>query len=462
MGEYTEVALKLTAVMFLVLLNGFFVATEFALVAVRRTRVQELAEEGSRGAKAVLRAQDNPAVFVSSTQVGITMASLGLGALGEPAVATLIAPLTESLGFSDSATHLISFIIAFMFITYMHVVLGEIAPKSLALQRSERVAMWCAGPILLFHQVLRPLIWIFTSSADLVLRLFRVPPAPGTHLIHSEEELKMLISQSTAGGVLQETERMMLDNAMGFADTTVEEVMVPRPDVIAFSIDASPAELLHQIVEQPYTRYPVYRENTDHIVGILHIRDLFNAVEKNGKDQVHIASLLRNPLRVPESKLLDGLLADFRRSKSHMALVLDEYGALAGIVTLEDLIEEIVGEIDDEHDVPDRHLEKISEHHLRVAGKYPLDELNERFHLDLPEDDYHTIGGFVFGLLGQQPHEGDVVRHGKVRMEVTETDGPRIVHVDIMIKAAASEADADPGGDTASDEDAALESNTAS
>ena len=425
---------RLVAVLGLVGLNGFFVAAEFALVSVRRTRIQELADGGSRSARKVKAALDDINQYVSTAQIGITMSSLAIGWLGEPAVASLVRPALTSMGMSEHTVHVVSFAIAFLMITYLHVVMGEVAPKNFALQKAEMVSLRAITLISFLRQVLRPLIWVLNRSADIVFRIFGVEAAPGMHLIHSDEELKMLVSQSSKGGVLQDSEQEMLYNVFDFADTSVEEVMVPRPDVVAIPIDESPAQLLARIVEQPFTRYPVYRGSMDDVVGILHIRDLFYAAEKDGKDRVRLESLLRPAHVVPESKSLAGLLADFRRSKSHMALVVDEYGSVAGIVTLEDLIEEIVGEIDDEHDRPEQPIDRISENHIRVDGKFPIDELNERFGTALPTDDYHTIGGFVFGLLGQQPHAGDVVRHENIRMEVTETDGPRIVHVDVIMR----------------------------
>jgi CBS domain containing-hemolysin-like protein len=424
---------RLIALLFLIGLNGFFVAAEFALVSVRRTRVQELVDNGSKSARMVKVALDDINQYVSTAQIGITMSSLGIGFLGEPAVVALIGPALDGFNIPSEAQHGIAFAIAFLLITYLHVVMGEVAPKNFALQKAEMVSMRSIALITLLRQVLRPLIWLLNRSADVVFRIFGVEPAPGMHLIHSEEELKMLVSQSSKGGVLEDSEQEMLYNVFDFADTSVAEVMVPRPDVAAIAVDTPPAQLLAGIVEQPFTRYPVYRGSMDDVLGILHIRDLFSAAEKHGKDRVRLESLLRPAHVVPESKSLAGLLADFRRSKSHMALVVDEYGSLAGIVTLEDLIEEIVGEIDDEHDRPEQPIDRISENHIRVDGKYPIEELNERFGLTLPTEDYHTVGGFVFGLLGQQPHAGDVVRHDNVRMEVTETDGPRIVHVDVIM-----------------------------
>ncbi len=430
--EFDGGPLYLLAVIALIGFNGFFVAAEFALVSVRQTRIQELVDEGSKRASMVKAGLNDINQYVSTAQIGITMCSLGIGFLGEPAVARLLESPLHAIGIKGDAVHILSFAIAFACLTFLHVVAGEVAPKNFALQKAERVALLSIPLLTALRRAFTPLIWILNGSADLLFRIFGVEPAPGMHVIHSEEELKMLVSQSSKGGVLQDSEQEMLYNVFDFADTNVAEVMVPRPDVVAFEISMPLPELMQRIVEQPYTRYPVYRDSMDDVAGILHIRDLFNAVEKQGKAHVQVEMLLRPGHIVPESKSLAGLLTDFRRSKSHMALVVDEYGSLAGIVTLEDLIEEIVGEIDDEHDRPEKLVEQIAENHIRVDGKFPVDELNERFNFDLPEGDYHTIAGFVFGQLGQQPHQGDVVRHGHLRLEVTDTDGPRIVNVDII------------------------------
>ena len=432
MGDFNP--WSLAAVIGLIALNGFFVAAEFSLVSVRRTRIQELTDEGSRRAALVKAALDDINQYVSTAQIGITMSSLGIGFLGEPAVAALLHTPLHAVGITGSGLSVVSFVVAFTLLTYFHVVAGEVAPKNFALQKAENVAL-LAIPILGgLRRIFTPLIWILNSSADVLFRIFGVEPAPGMHVIHSEEELKMLVSQSSKGGVLEDSEQEMLYKVFDFADKDVNEVMVPRPDIVGFPIDMPTRELLSAVASQPFTRYPIYRGSMDDIAGILHIRDLFTAAAApEGADAVRVESLLRPAHVVPESKSLAGLLADFRRSKSHMALVIDEYGSLAGIVTLEDLIEEIVGEIDDEHDRPERPLERIGEGHIRVDGKFSVEELNDRFGLDLPSDDYHTIGGVVFGLLGQAPHEGDVVRLDGVRMEVVETDGPRIVHVDIIM-----------------------------
>jgi CBS domain containing-hemolysin-like protein len=433
----------------LIAMNGFFVAAEFALVSVRRTRIRELTDDGSRRAALVGHALDDINQYVSTAQVGITMCSLGIGFLGEPAVAALLRGPLEAIGLEDSV-HVISVIVAFAILTYFHVVIGEVAPKNFALQKAERVSLLAIPLLTVLRRAFTPLIWLLNGSADVLFRILKIQPAAGMHLIHSEEELKMLVSQSSKGGVLEDSEQEMLYNVFDFADTDVAQVMVPRPDVVAFSVDMHPDELLAAVASQPFTRYPIYRESMDHVIGILHIRDLFTAAQRLGSEHVRVETLLRPAHVVPESKSLAGLLADVRRSRGHMALVIDEYGSLAGIVTLEDLIEEIVGEIDDEHDEPERPLELIADGHVRVDGKYPVEELNERFGLELPSDDYHTVGGVVFGILGQAPHEGDVVRVSGVRMEVVEVDGTRIVHVDLILPTGA-DADSDSSSDSVDD-----------
>jgi CBS domain containing-hemolysin-like protein len=429
----------------LILLNAFFVAAEFALISIRQTRVQELVSTGNRRAKMIQSALDDINAYLSTVQVGVTMCALAIGWVGESAVSSLLRPPVTALGFGEDVVSFMSIAVGFLAITYVSVVVGELLPKNAALQKTERIVLATIVPLQLLRRLLSPFVFLLDRGSRVLQRLTGVNQAPGMHVIHSEEELKLLVSQSSKGGVLEDSEKDMLYNVFEFADTSVAEVMVPRPDVVAFDVSTPPAELLQLLVEQPFTRYPVYRSSMDDIVGILHLRDIFNAAEQQGKDRIKVESLLRPAHVVPESKSLAGLLSDFRRSKSHMALVIDEYGSLAGIVTLEDLIEEIVGEIDDEHDRPEQLVEHISEHHIRVDGKFPVDELNDRFQLDLPTGDYHTIGGFVFSELGQQPHEGDVVRHQSTRFEVTETDGPRIVHVDIIMLPAAGQASSNGG-----------------
>ena len=347
-------ALALLAVLLIVLANGFFVAAEYALVTMRRTRVQELVDQGSRGARRVSDLQQNPARFISAIQLGVTLSSLALGAIGEPVISNL---LDTPLGWLPSSWHggvalTISAILAFSILSFFHVVLGEIVPKSYTLQHAERVALVVATPINIFYAIFRPFIWALVAASAAVLRWLGLPPGARRSSVHSEEELKMLVTASREQGVLEEEEQTMLHKVFAFADKDAADVMVPRPDVVALPLELPVAELLRLMLQHPYTRYPVYDGELDDVVGVLHVRDLFAALHDRGIDGVDVRALLRPAIMVPETKRLDELLSDFRATSNHMAIVVDEYGSLAGLATLEDLLEEIVGEIGDEFDVP--------------------------------------------------------------------------------------------------------------
>ncbi|HEX2589095.1 MAG TPA: hemolysin family protein [Gaiellales bacterium] len=436
-------ALALLAVILIVLANGFFVAAEYALVTVRRTRIQELIAQGSRPARRVDELQQNPARFISAIQLGVTLSSLALGAIGEPVVSKL---LEKPLGLLPESWHggialTISSILAFAILSFFHVVLGEIVPKSYTLLHAERVALVVAGPINAFYAVFRPFIWALIAASSTVLRWLGLPPEARRTAVHSEEELKMLVTASREQGVLEEEEQTMLHKVFEFADKDAADVMVPRPDMVALPLDMPVAELLRLMLQHPYTRYPVYDGEFDDIAGVLHVRDLFAALHDRGIEHVDVRSLLRPAIVVPETKRLDELLAEFRATSNHMAIVVDEYGSVAGLATLEDLIEEIVGEIGDEFDLPDAGIRRIGKGRMRLGGSFPIEEFNERFGTSLPDEDYHSVGGYVFGELGRAPRVGDAVETDRARFEVSAVDGPRIVEVDVTLKPAEQPAD---------------------
>ncbi|MFL5949673.1 MAG: hemolysin family protein [Gaiellaceae bacterium] len=426
--------LELLAVAALILLNGYFVAAEYALVTARRTRIQELAQKGNRRARAVLRIVADPPRFIAAMQLGVTGASLAIGALGEQVLARVFDPLFASV---------IAFALAFLIITFLHVVVGELVPKGIALGYSDRVALAVSTPVRGFFVAFKPLIWVLQRSSEVVLRALGLTPPGGEMEVYSEAELKMLLSRSTEEGELERQEQEMLYKVFDFADKEVSTVMVPRPEVVALSIEMPPEEALAAVIDSPYTRYPVYRESLDEILGILHVRDLFAALMDRGIEQVDLDDLLRTPYFVPETKDLGSLLAEFRAQNLHMAIVLDEYGAMEGIVTLEDLLEEIVGEIADEFDLPDRSILRLGKDRVRVEGSYPIEEFNERFGRRLPEEDYNSLGGFVFGELGRAAEPGDRVRYDGCTFRVHATDGPRILSVDVEL--AGRHADDAPG-----------------
>ena len=411
------------AVLLLVVGNAFFVAAEYALVTARRTRLMELAHEGSLRARIALRIMDSPVRFIGTVQLGITAFSIALGAVGEPIVEHWLDEPLLSSG--------VAFLLAFGVVTYLHVTLGELVPKAIALTKNENTALWVALPIEAVYVLTYPLVWFLQESSNAFTRLFGIQPAPAGVVAHTEEDIRLIVAQAEDIGVIEESEEEMLYKVFDFAEKEVNDVMVPRPEVVAISVDLPPQECLAAVIDSPYTRYPVYRESLDDVIGILHVRDLFSALWDRGIENVQVEELVRPAHVVPETKDLGAMLAEFRRTNQHMALVLDEYGAMQGIVTLEDLLEEIVGEIEDEYDLPDESVEELGEGRIRVDGTFPIDDFNERFAKELPQEDYHTLAGFVFGQLGRAAETGDEVVHDGIRFRVVDVDGPRIERLDV-------------------------------
>jgi putative hemolysin len=408
---------ELIAVGVLILLNAFFVAAEYGLVTARRTRIIELQHAGDRRARDVLRITGDPPRFIAAMQLGVTLTSLGIGALGEQALAN---------AFEAWLATALAVAIAYLILTYLHVVIGELVPKGVALGHSEGTALAVSVPVRVFFTLFRPLIWVLEWSTEVVLHWLGLQPPGADDDVLSEAELRMLVSQSTQHGEIEQQEQEMLYKVFDFADKEAADVMVPRPEVVALSIDLPPEQCLEAVMDAPFTRYPVYRGTLDDIVGILHVRDLFHAMRERGMAEVKIEDIVRPAHIVPETKDLAALLTEFRRTNQHMSIVVDEYGEMEGIVTLEDLLEEIVGEIEDEFDLPDESIEQVDEDTIKIDGTFPIDDFNERFRADLPGEDYHTVAGFVFGLLGRAPEVGDDVSHDGMRFDVIEVDGSRI------------------------------------
>jgi putative hemolysin len=416
---------ELLGVAVLILLNAFFVAAEYGLVTARRTRIIELQHQGNRRARDVLRITSDPGRFIAAMQLGVTLTSLGIGALGEA---------TLSREFEHWMATVLAVIIAYAILSFFHVVFGELVPKGAALGHAEGTALWVAIPVRAFIAVFRPTIWFLQRSTDLILNSFGLEPPGAEREVHSEAELRMLVSRSTQQGQIDESERELIDKVFVFGDKDVADVMVAKPDVAAVSVDMPPEEALAVVLESPYTRYPVFRESLDDIVGVLHVRDLFKAIHDRGLEGLDLESLLRQAYVIPETKDLASLLQEFRRTNSHFAVVIDEYGAMVGIATLEDLLEEIVGEIEDEFDVPEEPVEQIGEDSYRVDGMFSIDEFNERFGTDLPDEDFHTVAGFVFGQLGRAPEPGDDVSYDGMRFDVLEVEGNRIERIAVTFE----------------------------
>jgi CBS domain containing-hemolysin-like protein len=410
-------SLELLALAGLLAVNAFFVAAEYGLVTSRRTRIMELEHQGNRRARRVLGITSDPPRFIAAMQLGVTISSLGIGALGEQVLARQFDTVMASF---------LAVILALLIVTYLHVVIGELVPKGIALGHPERTALWVSVPVSAFFVVFRPLIWLLERSSELILRALRLEPPGAEGEAHSEAELRMLLSSSAEQGEIEHGEQEMLYKVFDFADKEVADVMVPRPEVAAISVSLPPEEALQAVLDSPYTRYPVYRESLDDIVGVLHIRDLVEAIYDRGLAAVDLAQIVRPAYMVPETKDLAALLTEFRRTNQHLAIVIDEYGSTEGIVTLEDLLEEIVGEIEDEFDLPDETVERIDDDTVRIDGTFTIDDFNERFDVALPEEDYHTVAGFVFGRLGRGAVPGDEVTHDGLTFHVESVEGQRI------------------------------------
>jgi putative hemolysin len=415
-------SLRIVIVFLLVLGNSIFVAAEYALVTGRRSRLEERAERGGRGAKTALRLMDDPVRFISTVQVGITIFAILLGAIGEPLLSGLMEP---------PLSNTVAFLIAFAILTYLSVVVGELVPKAVALQKAEPLAIALAIPLDWLARISHPLVWLLQKSANGVLRLLRVKPAPAGMIAYTREDIRHSVAAAEEHGELQEAEEEMLYKVFDFASKEVSAVMVPRPEVVGIAADMPPEEALRAVVDSPFTRYPVYRGSLDDVVGILHVRDLFGAIHDLGLASVELESIVRPAYVVPETKDLAALLADFRREKQHLAIVIDEYGDMEGIVTLEDLLEEIVGDIEDEFDLPDTSIERIDETHVRIDGTYTIDDFNEEFDTDLEQEDFNTMAGLVFGELGRAPEVGDEVRVDGLCLRVLEIEGSRIMKIEV-------------------------------
>jgi len=340
---YVSTGLRLALALLLVACNAFFVLSEYALITARRWRLVELADAGDGGAAAAVRLLEQPMRLLGTVQVGISALGIGLGALGEPTLRRLFDPLVATI---------VSIALAFILTTYLYVLLGELVPKAIALERAETVAATVARPLALLGRLADPIVWLLQGSASAILRPLGFRPLSSRLAVRSEEELRGILAEAEESGIIEEAEEEMLYKVFDFADTEVREVMVPRPKIAALSAEMPPRECLAVLLDSPYTRHPVYRGSLDNVIGVLHIRDIFSAHHHGRLERSTIDQLLRPLPLIPETKNLGALLAEFRRDHQQMAIVLDEYGATQGLVTLEDLLEEIVGEIADEYDLP--------------------------------------------------------------------------------------------------------------
>jgi CBS domain containing-hemolysin-like protein len=427
----SEISVNLLLVLLFVFANGFFVASEFALVTVRRSWVETLAAKGDRRGRVLLSVVSDLDSYIAATQLGITIASLSLGWIGEPALASLVRPLFENLPSSlltAAASHTLAVALAFSLITFLHVVLGELAPKTLALERQEKIALAVARPMLWFYYLFYPFIRLLNGSGLFFLRLLRLPPT-SSHRAMYAEEIQQMINASRESGLLEAHAHQILTNAFDFGDIVVREVMRPRADVTSVPVTTSADEVIRLFQTTGYSRLPVYRDQPDNIIGVLYSKDLLPALHQT--PEITVEALLRPPFFVPDATALGDALRQMRQSKTHFAIVVDEYGAIEGIVTMEDILEEIVGEIRDEHDLEEGdRLVRQPDGAWLIDGTLTVRDANRELPWEIPESDgYTTVAGFVLSIAGKFPAPGESIRHEDLVFTVQQVKGRRISRV---------------------------------
>jgi len=440
-----SVLFKLAAVFILVLANAFFVGAEFALVSIRRSRIAALIEAGNKRGELLLRITEDLTGYISACQVGVTLASLALGWVGENTVAELVKPATDLIlsGFASSAAaHSTAVAIAFVLITYFHLVLGEFVPKALALERTEKFALFVSRPMEIFYRVFKAPIWLINKSGVLILHSLGSKESVEHAAAYSEEELRHLVGLSHKSGHLIEDERLLINNVFDFTEATVESVMVPRTEIEGLDVELTPLEMLEIFEQTRYSRMPIYRESYDNIIGIVLYKDLSRVVRRGGP--VSLEEFVRAPVFIPTNVKLNEALRMLRRSSEHMALVVDEHGGVEGLVTLEDLLEELVGDIRDEHDeAAARQIVEQPDGSYIVRGNLSIRDANKLLVLNLPESEaYHTIAGFMMARAGRVLKRGENVAYNGLKMTVQATARNRIVETKIERVAEEAQANA--------------------
>jgi CBS domain containing-hemolysin-like protein len=445
-------------IIILIIFNALFVAAEFAIIGVRPTQIEQLANDGNRLAKTIvtiLRSPDKQNRYIATAQVGITITSLGLGMYGESQISHFVEPyLARWLGVEphDTLIVTIGYIFSVILLTYLHVVAGEMIPKSLALATPDKAVLGIARPMAVMQTILAIPVRFLNWIGMLLLSLFRIPPVEGHERLHSPEELELIVRESAQGGLLDLAEEELIRNIFDFAEREVNQVMTPRPKIQAIPHDISLADMLQQITESNYSRFPVYEGDLDHIVGVVHVKDLVRQ-HLRLKGNFDMRLLLRPVHVVPEHYSAEKLLTAFKHRRHHMAIVLDEFGGTAGVVTLEDLVEEVVGEVRDEFDQESDPLIQIGSGELELSGDYLLDDLADYLYLGKTEDlpDVDTVGGLIMAKLGRVPQTGDQISlENQVNLTVLEVDGLAVARVRMKYPASDSTESTKTDPDTSS------------
>ncbi|AGF57358.1 CBS domain containing-hemolysin-like protein [Clostridium saccharoperbutylacetonicum] len=411
-------------VIFLVFMNGFFVATEFAMVKVRKSRVETLALDGNKNAKYTLKIVKDLNSYLSACQLGITLASLGLGWVGEPAFADMLRPLINLFNLPEITLHSIAVVLGFSIITALHIVLGELVPKSLAIISAEKIALYTALPLIGFYKITYPIMWSFNHSTNLVLKIFGISQVDEHEAAHTDEEIKLLVEDSYKHGLIDQTELTFVDNIFDFSEKTVREIMIPRTDMACVFIEDSFEEIIKYVLEEQLTRYPICKDSKDNVIGFIHIKDLFKLKIEGNEN---IEGIIREIKFVPESLSISELFTAFKEEKAQMAIIIDEFGGTSGLVTTEDILEEIVGEIQDEFDDDgEEDIIQTENGSYVVDGKVILSDINELLETDIQDENIDTIGGWIYFQLGSYPKVKQKFTYENYEFIILKCDRKRI------------------------------------
>lgn len=430
--------INIIIVLLLVATNGFFVATEFAMVKVRKSRIETLALEGNKLAKNTLKVINNLNAYLSACQLGITLASLGLGWIGEPAFAKMLMPIFNLFSIPATVIHSISTVLGFSLITGLHIVLGELAPKSISIINTEKIAMFTAMPLIMFYRLTYPIMWAFDHSTSIVLKIFGITQVNENDPAHTDEEIKLLVEESYEHGLIDKTEMTFVDNIFDFSEKTVKEIMIPRTDMECIYIEDSFDEIIETTLKEQMTRYPICRDSKDNVIGFIHIKDLYRMKIEDTKE--NLEEVIREIKFVPESMSISELLKLMQKERAQMAIIIDEYGGTAGLVTVEDILEEIVGEIQDEFDEEENEeISKNEDGNYIVDGKIIIDDINELLGTNIEDENIDTIGGWIYSQLNSYPQINDKVIYKNYEFIVMKCNRKRISK--ILIKNIKNEQD---------------------
>lgn len=430
--EVESILFEIIVVLFLVLANGFFVAAEFAIVKVRTTQIQPLAQKENKRAKVAYKIITHLDEYLSATQLGITMTSLGLGWIGEPVTTKILAPLFSLISIRNPDTiHTLSFTFGFLVITFLHVVVGELTPKSVAIRYSKPASLFVSIPLNLFYIIFKPLIWTLNISSNFLLRLLGIQPVTESERYHSEEELRLLIAEGRKSGAIDQTEHQLIEKIFEFNDKIAREIMVPRNHMVALNINDSREKIFQIVTEEGFSRLPVYKDTIDNIVGVIYTKDLISAAEH--RELITLTDIIRPAMFVANTKQIGDLLKELQKNNVHLAIVVDEYGGVEGLVTMEDIIEEIVGEIHDEYDIDSQEVIPEKSGIYLVNPIISIDDFNKKFNANLPEDpDYQTLNGFLQKVTGHIPEVYERIDYKGMSFIVTKKSGNRVLQVRVQ------------------------------